>query len=75
MCARLNVVPGAVETGHKNRDESQHHALLWEESVGKIDAKDVELFLNGSVQEFFLLKVLITLEQENTSVKASMARL
>ena len=75
MCARLNVVPGAVETEDKNRDESQRHALFCEESSGKIDAKDVELFRNGSVQEFFRLKALITLEQVNTSVKTSMARL
>ena len=75
MCARLNVVPGAVETGDKNRDESQRHALFWEEILGKIDAKDVEFLRKGSVQEFFRLKALIPLEQENTSVKASMARL
>ena len=69
------MVPGAMETGDRYRDESQRHGLFCEESLGKIEAKDVELFLNGSVQEFFRLKALITLEQVNTSVKTSMARL
>ena len=31
-------------------------------------AKDVELFRNGSVREFYRLKALITLEQVNTLV-------
>ena len=43
-----------------------------EESLGKIDAKDVEFFRNGSVHKFYLSKALITLEQVNTSVKTSM---
>ena len=64
-----------METGDRYRDESQRHALFCEESLGKIEAKDVELFLNWSVEEFFRLKALITLEQVNTSVKTSMARL
>ena len=38
-------------------------------------AKDVELFRNGSVHEFYRLKALITLEQAKTSVKTSMVRL
>ena len=33
-----------------------------------INAKDVELFWNGSVHEFYHLNVLITLEHVNTSV-------
>ena len=33
-----------------------------EESFGKINAKDVELFQNGSVHEFYHSKALITLE-------------
>ena len=40
-----------VETVNSNRDVSQRHALLCEESLGMIDAKDVELFRNGSVHE------------------------
>ena len=63
------------KTGDKNRDMSHHHAIFCEESLRKIDAKDVELFQNGSVYEFCCLKALITLEQMNTSVKTSMVRL
>ena len=63
------------ETGDKNRDMSHHHAIFCEESLRKIDAKDVELFQNGSVYEFCCLKALITLEQMNTSVKTLMVRL
>ena len=51
------------------------NALFCEESLEKIDAKDVELFRNGSIQEFFRFKAFITLEQVNTSVKTSMALL
>ena len=41
-----------VETGDKNRDLSQCYALFCEESLGEIDAKEVELsFQNGSVCE------------------------
>ena len=43
-----------------------------EESLGKIDAKDVEFLRNGSVHEFYRSKALITLEQLNTSVETSM---
>ena len=38
-------------------------------------AKEVELFRNVSVHEFYRLKALITLEQMNTSVKTSMVTL
>ena len=34
--------------------------MFWEESLG------LELFRNGSVDEFYRLKALITLEQVNT---------
>ena len=44
-----------VETGDKYR-------------LGKINAKDAELFPNGSVHGFYCLKALITLEQVNTPV-------
>ena len=51
--------------------------MFCEESLGKINKCDLELFRNGSVHEFyrlkefyynFCLKELITLEQVNTSV-------
>ena len=40
-----------------------------------MDLKDVELFQNRSVHEFYRLKALITLEQVNTLVKTSMVGL
>ena len=46
-----------------------------ESDSGKINGKDLELFRNVSVHEFYRLKALITLEQVNTSVKTSMVRL
>ena len=55
-----------VEAGVNNSDGSQQHALFFEEGLGKIDVKDVALFWNRSVQEFYHLKALITLEQVNT---------
>jgi len=42
--------------------------MFYEESFGEINAKDVELFRNGSVHEFYRLKALISLEQVNISV-------
>ena len=45
------VLAETVETVNKNRDVSQRHDLLCEESLGKIDAKDVEVFGNESVHE------------------------
>ena len=42
--------------------------MLCEESFGEINAKDVELFQNGSVHEFYRLKALISLEQVNIAV-------
>lgn len=59
-----------VETKDKNRDVSQRHALFCEETLGKIDAKDIELFRNGLSHEFYRLKVLMTLEKLNTSVES-----
>ena len=38
------------------------------ESLGKINAKDIERFQHGAVREFYRLKALITLEQVNISV-------
>ena len=37
--------------------------MFCEESLGKVNAKDLELFQNRLVHEFYCLKVLITLEQ------------
>ena len=38
--------------------------MFCEESfIGKVNAKDLELFWNRLVHEFYCLKVLITLEQ------------
>ena len=37
--------------------------MFCEESLGKVNAKDLELFRNRSVHEFYCLKVLITLEK------------
>lgn len=39
--------------------------MFFEESLGKINAEDVELFWNESVYESYRLKALITLEQMN----------
>ena len=48
--------------GDKNRDVPQRHASFCEESLGRSDAKDDELF-----HEFYRLKALISLEQVNTN--------
>ena len=42
--------------------------MFCEGSLGKVNAKDLELFRNRLVYEFCRSKVLITLEQVNTSV-------
>ena len=52
-----------VETGDTNRDVTDNMfrppCMFCEESLGKINVKDVELFRNGSVHEFCRLKALI----------------
>ena len=50
------------------RRDRQSACMFCEESLGKISAKDVGLSQNGSVQEFYGLKALVTLDQVNTSV-------
>jgi len=40
-----------VETGDKNRGVPHRYTLFCEERLGKINAKDVELFLNWLVHE------------------------
>ena len=61
-----------METGDKSCDETDNifraPYMFCEESLGNIYAKDIELFRNGSVREFYRLKALITLEQVNTLV-------
>ena len=42
--------------------------MFSEGSLGKINAKNVKLFRNGSVHEFYCLKAYITLKQLNTLV-------
>ena len=41
--------------------------MFYEESSGKVNAKDLELFKNRLVHKFCPLKVSITSEQVNTS--------
>ena len=61
-----------VETGVENRGVTDNifraPCMFCEEGLGKINAKDVQLFQNGSVHEFYRLKALITSKQVNTSV-------
>ena len=61
-----------VETGDKNRDVTDNvfraPCMFCDESLGKICAKDVKLFRNGSVREFYSLKALITEKQVNTAM-------
>ena len=47
----------------KNCGMIQEPGMFCEESFGKVNAKDLELFRNRLVPEFYCLKVLITLEQ------------
>ena len=51
--------------GYKDQNcgTTQEPRMLCEESLGKVNAKDLELFRNRLVHEFYYLKVLITLEQ------------
>ena len=42
--------------------------MFCEESFGEINVKDVKLFRNRSLHEFYHLKALITLEQVNILV-------
>ena len=62
--AGLNIVE-TMETGDiKNcTGMTQEPQMFCEESLGKVNAKDLELFQNSLVHEFYCLKVVITLEQ------------
>ena len=61
--AGLNIAE-TMETGHiKNCGMTQEPRMFCEESSGKVNAKDLELFRNSLVHEFYCLKVLITLER------------
>ena len=61
--AGLNIAE-TMETGDiKNCGMTQEPQMFCEESLGKVNAKDLELFRNRLVQEFYCLQGLITLEQ------------
>ena len=61
--AGLNIAE-TMETGDiKNCGMTQEPRMLCEESLGKVNAKDLELFWNRLVHKLYCLKVLITLEQ------------
>ena len=61
--AGLNIAE-TRETGDiRNCGMTQEPRMFCEESLGKVNAKDLELFHNRLVHEFYCLKVLITLEQ------------
>ena len=58
-----------MATADKNIIEARLEQRMFSEgSLGKINDKDLELFRNRLVRKFYRLKVLITLEQVNTSV-------
>ena len=65
-------LPETVESEDKNPEMTDNifraPCMFREESLGKINAKNVKLFRNRSVHEFYRLKVLITLKQANTLV-------
>ena len=56
----LNIAE-TMETGDCSK--TQEPRMFCEESLGKVNAKDLELFRNSLVHEFYCLKVLITLER------------
>ena len=61
--AGLNIVE-TMETGDiKNCGMTQEPQMFCEESLGQVNAKDIELFQKSLVHEFYCLKVVITLEQ------------
>ena len=61
--AGLNI-PATMENGDiKNCGMTQKPRIFCEESLGKVNAKDLELFQNRLVHEFYCLKMVITLEQ------------
>ena len=63
--SRVEHIAGTMETGDiKNCGMTQELPRMFrEESLGKVNAKDLELFRNRLVHKFYCLKVLITLEQ------------
>ena len=59
----LNIAE-TMETGDiTNCSKTQEPRMFCEESLGKVNAKDLELFRNSLVHEFYCLKVVITLKQ------------
>ena len=61
--AGLNIAETMETWDIKNWGMTQEPRMFCEESLGKVNAKDLELFWNRLVHEFYCLKVLITLEQ------------
>ena len=58
--AELNIE--TMETGDKkNCGMTQEPRMFCEESLGKVNAKDLELFWNRFVDKFYCLKVLMLL--------------
>ena len=61
--AGLNIAVTMETVDIKNCGMTQEPQMFCEESLGKVNAKDLELFQNRLVHKFYCLKVLITLEQ------------
>ena len=61
--AGLNIAETMETWDIKNCGMTQEPRMFCEESLGKVNAKDLELFRNRLVHKFYCLKV-ITLEQE-----------
>ena len=65
----MEIISETVETWDKNSALSDNifraPFMFCEKILGKVYGKDVELFRNGSVHEFYRLKALITKEQVN----------
>ena len=69
---REDMVPAGLEHsgdhGNLGYNELRHDSgasprMFCEESLGKVNAKDLELFRNRLVYKFYCLTVVITLEQ------------
>ena len=61
--AGLNIAETMESIIIENCGMTQEPLMFCEESLGKVNAKDLELFRNRLVHKFYCLKVLITLEQ------------
>ena len=67
--AGLNIVETMETWDIKNCSTTQKPRMFCEESLGKVNANNLELFRNSLVHAFYCLKVLITLEQVVTKKK------